>query len=137
MIRLPATRRRRIMLTPLIDVVFLLVMFFMLSSTFVPLRRLDVGIASGSTASGAAQAEDKRTLFLTVGAAPGADGVAASLDGAAVPPGGLEAALRARAGSDDVQVLLQMRSGTDVQDLVTALEAVRAARIGAVRVLTR
>ncbi|WP_428674187.1 ExbD/TolR family protein, partial [Roseibium sp.] len=37
-------KRRRIPLTPLIDVIFILVMFFLLSSTFGVWRPLDVAL---------------------------------------------------------------------------------------------
>ncbi len=41
----PARRRAHISLTPLIDVVFILLLFFMLSSTFTPISALDLNPA--------------------------------------------------------------------------------------------
>lgn len=47
-----SAKRRRISLTPLIDVVFILLLFFMLSSSFVRWERVDLG--AGANASAAA-----------------------------------------------------------------------------------
>ncbi|MBM9594400.1 ExbD/TolR family protein [Roseitranquillus sediminis] len=44
-------RPRRLSLTPLIDVIFLLLMFFMLSSTFVRLGEIEINSAGTETAS--------------------------------------------------------------------------------------
>ncbi len=44
----PLPARRRISLTPLIDVIFLLLMFFMLSSTFARFADLDVARQSAT-----------------------------------------------------------------------------------------
>jgi biopolymer transport protein ExbD len=54
-------RRRRLSLTPLIDVIFLLLLFFMLSSTFTPFAELQLGAASAGAA-----ARDTPPLFLRV-----------------------------------------------------------------------
>lgn len=45
------TRRRRISLTPLIDVVFILLLFFMLSSNFMQWRRIDLPIPTQGEAT--------------------------------------------------------------------------------------
>ena len=47
LIHSPMEKRRRIPLTPLIDVIFILVMFFLLSSTFGVWRPLDVALGNG------------------------------------------------------------------------------------------
>lgn len=56
-LELPPRRRAQISLTPLIDVVFILLVFFMLASNFTQLRAIEVitpaaasGLASGSEA---------------------------------------------------------------------------------------
>ena len=41
----PVRRRQAISLTPLIDVVFILLLFFMLSSTFMQWRQVDLSVA--------------------------------------------------------------------------------------------
>ncbi len=45
----PRGRRRIVTLTPLIDVVFILLLFFMLASTFIQWRRIDLDLG-GATA---------------------------------------------------------------------------------------
>lgn len=44
-------RRQVISLTPLIDVVFILLLFFMLSSSFVPWRQINVSMPTATSAS--------------------------------------------------------------------------------------
>jgi len=44
-------RRQAISLTPLIDVVFILLLFFMLSSSFVPWRQINISIPTASSSS--------------------------------------------------------------------------------------
>ncbi|UTW10078.1 ExbD/TolR family protein [Marinobacterium rhizophilum] len=48
-------RRRAISLTPLIDVVFILLLFFMLSSTFTQWRQLDLAVPGTGAATPPAQ----------------------------------------------------------------------------------
>lgn len=59
-------RRSAISLTPLIDVVFILLLFFMLSSTFSPLSALNVTAASSGSAE--SQAEVKPLIIHIVDA---------------------------------------------------------------------
>ncbi len=51
-IETPLARRKRIPLTPLIDVIFILIMFFLLSSTFGVWRPLEVALGGGAPAGG-------------------------------------------------------------------------------------
>ncbi len=44
-------RRQAISLTPLIDVVFILLLFFMLSSSFIPWRQINVSMPTASSQS--------------------------------------------------------------------------------------
>jgi len=44
-------RRQAISLTPLIDVVFILLLFFMLSSSFVPWRQINISMPTASSSS--------------------------------------------------------------------------------------
>ncbi len=50
-IQSPRQRRRIVSLTPLIDVVFILLIFFMLASTFVQWRAIDLGLTQAGGAS--------------------------------------------------------------------------------------
>lgn len=57
MIAAPPRPRRKLPLTPLIDVIFLLLLFFMLSSTFLRFSDVEVTAGQGSRGSGQANAE--------------------------------------------------------------------------------
>ncbi|MEO9530620.1 biopolymer transporter ExbD [Roseibium sp.] len=48
----PARKQKPISLTPLVDVIFLLLLFFMLSSTFTTFGQLDLGAPAGSGGTG-------------------------------------------------------------------------------------
>lgn len=57
------TRRRRLSMTSLIDVIFLLLLFFMLSSTFSRFAEVDLATAS----AGASASNDVQKSFLQLG----------------------------------------------------------------------
>ena len=109
-------------LTPLIDVVFLLLIFFMVSSSFTELTQLVVDLpeAEGSPASGDA------TLMLSIDV----DGNM-MLDGQPVPSdaAGLLRAMADRIqGSTDRPVMLSADALTHYQHVVTAMDV--ASRLG-------
>lgn len=65
---MPDTRpfvRRRVSLTPLIDVIFLLLLFFMLSSTFAKFGEIELSSATAGTAE---QGADVERVFVQLGA---------------------------------------------------------------------
>lgn len=105
--------RRRPGLTPLIDVVFLLLVFFMLASQFgrdaaLPLTARDTGIGDYSG--------PPRLVTITPDAV--------LLNGLATPPADLAAALAELTETRSDPVILQARQGADVQrltDIVTLL----------------
>lgn len=107
-------RRARIApsLTPLIDVVFILLVFFMLASSFADERRLQLQ----STSSGAAAGESD-TLVVDVAPAQ------VLFDGDRVALDRLPARLAA-AGSAEAGVLVQVGEGVAVQRLLDVLDAV-------------
>lgn len=106
-------RRRRLPLTPLIDVIFLLLLFFMLSSSF--LHFADVEVASaGAASSGPATPGTSALLSL------GADG-ALSLNGEAVAADGLIAALERLRDGGAERLILAASDETAVQGLVDVL----------------
>lgn len=110
-------RRARLPLTPLIDVVFILLVFFMLASSFADWRSLRLAVAE--PAGGAPSAEgavlvDLRTDGLRLGGAP----VAAEA---------FEARLAARlAAEPDLRVLVRPARGVSVQDTVTLMDRLEA-----------
>ncbi|MCR9121421.1 MAG: biopolymer transporter ExbD [Phyllobacteriaceae bacterium] len=110
-------RARRISLTSLIDVIFLLLLFFMLTATFS--RFGDVELTVGG--AGASQPADQTPVFLRLGA----DGL--SLNGETLTVALLADRLNAlrEAGRADV-VILSVRDGATSQQLVDVIAAVGA-----------
>ncbi|ARC88021.1 biopolymer transporter ExbD [Rhodovulum sp. MB263] len=108
-------RRRRLSLTSLVDVIFLLLLFFMLSSTFTRFAEVDL-VAAGQ--GGAAADSETRPLFLQLepdrlrlnGRALDLDGLAEGLG--PVEPGQV--------------VLVALRGGVSAQRLTDLLVALRA-----------
>ena len=103
-------------LTPLIDVVFLLLIFFMVSTSFSELTQLVVDLpeAEGTPASA------DSTVLLVVDVQGNM-----TLDGEPVPndTGGLSAALRQRlSGNTDIRVTLSADAMTPHQYVVTAMD---------------
>ena len=103
-------------LTPLIDVVFLLLIFFMVSTSFSELTRLVVDLPEAE----GAPASTNTTLLLVVDVEGNM-----TLDGAPVPNDarGLSEALRQRlSGNTDIPVTLSADAMTPHQYVVTAIE---------------
>ena len=103
-------------LTPLIDVVFLLLIFFMVSTSFSELTQLVVDLPE---AEGAPASADS-TVLLVVDVQGNM-----TLDGEPVPSdaGGLSAALRQRlSGNTDIPVTLLADAMTPHQYVVTAMD---------------
>jgi len=109
-------------MTSLIDVIFLLLLFFMLSSTFTRFAELDLTAAAAGDS-----AEAARPAFLSL--AP--DGL--RLNGADASLTTLGAALDAlRTGERPLAVLVALRPEVDAQrltDLLVALRALPALRV--------
>ena len=124
----PLPARRRISLTPLIDVIFLLLMFFMLSSTFA--RFADLDVARQSTSAGEAALPplsapaDIRGAIVAVSADQRVriNGAETALDDIAVR---LDALYDRGART---AIIVADYSAT-VQDLVSVLERARGSRI--------
>lgn len=114
--------RRPIPLTPLVDIVFLLLMFFMLSSTFTRFGDLQAGAAAGS-------APPQQS-----GAFPGAIVVVegsgrATVNGRRIGIEELPSALDRLAAKGVSRAAVRAGGGARVQDLVTALDVIRTSRI--------
>ncbi|WP_127144156.1 ExbD/TolR family protein [Pelagibacterium montanilacus] len=111
------TRRRPLALTSLIDVIFLLLLFFMLTSTFS--RHAEIPLTGGRAGTSSAGAPD----ILIV---PQADGPW-RINGQTLSPAdiGPEIARLSRVGARSALIL--MPEGSATQDLVDALETVRRA----------
>jgi biopolymer transport protein ExbD len=108
--------RRRPSLTPMIDVVFLLLVFFMLAARFGPDMALPLATAGGGD-------DPWRGAPRLVQIAP--DGL--RLNGVEIAIGGLAAALRPLLPAPDSPVLLRADAATDLARLVAIIDALRAA----------
>jgi biopolymer transport protein ExbD len=113
-----ARRRRRLNLTPMIDVVLLLLVFFMMVSRFGGLQGMPLAVAGG----GAGQWSGPPRLVDL-----GRDGV--MLNGVAVPMAALVERLEPLMASANDPVILRAGEGSAVQDLVAVLDALRAGGI--------
>ena len=114
--RLEATapRRRRASLTPLIDVIFLLLLFFMLSSTFSKFGEIEL---TGATASSIA--EQPAPIYLRL------RGDEMAVNGIPVTLETLGAALQAQAASGSNLVLVAMDDATSSQHFVDVYAVAR------------
>lgn len=111
-------RRRRLNLTPMIDVVLLLLVFFMMVSRFGGLQGMPLAVAGG----GAAEWSGPPRLI-----ALAAEGV--TLNGVAVTVADLVGRLRPMMASEADPVVLRTGEGAPVQALVDVLDALRAGGI--------
>ena len=132
---LPRKQRRRtlLVLTPLIDVLFLLLIFFMLSSQIAPYSLIPLGgvISGVGEAPAAAVPTGLEPAPVVIRVAHGY--VAVGAERIALPE--LRgAAERFREGDVD-RFLLIPTAAADVQDLVSALEALKAASAAEVTLL--
>ena len=121
----PASRRRSPDLTPVMDVVFILVVFFMVVSTFSQtlVKPLKVSVSVPGTAAPALSPVEQRVLELKA--------TGAVLDGEAVTD--LAASL---AGDTSKPLSIVAGEGASYQALVDALDAAQTAGIVDVRVRT-
>ena len=111
--------RRRLSMTSLIDVIFLLLLFFMLTSTFS--KFAEVELTAGGVGQGADVA-DVAPLFLQVG-----DLEDLALNGQGVPIATLGTSLRDRMTEGQMQPLLvSLRAGVTAQRLTDVLVVLRS-----------
>lgn len=106
-------RRTLIRLTPLIDVVFILVVFFMLASSFSDWRAIDLTMRGGT----AADAPMVGTLLLEIRR----DGLRLSGESVSIDDLGTEVARRA-AARPSLRVLVRPDQGVSLQEAVRALD---------------
>jgi biopolymer transport protein ExbD len=117
-------RRAAFVLTPLIDVMFLLLIFFMMSSQISPYSLISISGISTADEPASAPSPDSRTdLVLRVSA--GFVGV----DGERVPVSALRTALGQRVPGERTGALVLPDRSATVQDVVDVLEALQAAGI--------
>ncbi|MTI00175.1 biopolymer transporter ExbD [Roseibium sp. RKSG952] len=111
----PQRRARPISLTPLVDVIFLLLLFFMLSSTFTRFGEVEIGAPGGGGGTGAVP----KALLLV-------EGDALRLNGNAVEPDRLHGEAEALTARDIDSLLVLVRGETTTQQLVTVLSDLKS-----------
>ncbi len=117
-LELSAPRRRKVIsLTPLIDVVFILLLFFMLSSSFIHWRQLNLA-SSGSESE---QELEVRHLQLQ------ADGSQFELDGTWYSSRDAAALQNLIAGQPQAIWLIDAAEGTRTQPVISLLDALKQA----------
>ncbi|QPC41839.1 biopolymer transporter ExbD [Kaustia mangrovi] len=123
--RIEAQTRRRAApsLTPLIDVVFLLLLFFMLASTFA--RFASVDIAIGQEGGGAPS--DRPAVLVSVTQEGGY-----AVNGTAVELAALAQALADAAAEEEVRIIVKPSASARAQDVLQAVERAKAAAVGPV-----
>ena len=111
--------RARVSLTSLIDVVFILLVFFMLVSNFLDWRSLDLTVSAPGTA---ARGEDS-ALHIVLHAADDW-----RIGGRAIAPGALSAFIaRHLATHPGASILIEPRNGVALQAAIDALDQARQA----------
>ena len=123
----PARKRGRIGLTPLIDVVFLLLVFFMLASTFF--RYTGADLASGR--GGAVHNSDVNNLVIV----RVKEDASLDVNGKPVALDQLERELTSLAGEEGIKVAIKPMGDTKVQDLVDVIERTNVSAVREVMVI--
>lgn len=121
----PARRRAAVTLnlTPLIDVLFLFIIFFTLTSTFKRVGELELRLPDSSTAQPAPAGSEARDLELVA-----TEDGRLLLDGAPLALPALKAALAdAHAASPERRVLIKAEAGVTHGEVVRLLDIVREA----------
>jgi biopolymer transport protein ExbD len=123
----PVRRRGVMNLTPLIDVVFLLLVFFMLASTFLKFGSVPLETAGG----GAGKALDRdKVALIHVGT-----GNAYRVDGRPVQRGEVADVLAELTGKGKTEAIVVVREGARTMDLAAALALIRRQDFSSVRVV--
>lgn len=118
-------RRRLITLTPLIDVVFILLLFFMLASRLTQLQAVPIDASARSRA----QSEPVPALLVRIHADGSLD-----LNGEPMPPGALTLAVRASLDrAPDLRVLVEPHDQVPLQNTLHLFDRLAAAGVPTLR----
>lgn len=116
-------RKSRMSLTPVIDVVFLLLLFFMLASTFSRYAHVDVAVAGRVSTNPSPEAT---SILLSVNA----NGFA--VNGLPVTKEGIAEALAQAAGGKQAKLLIRPAEDALAEDIVAAIQYAQASALGPV-----
>ncbi len=121
-------RKRTISLTALIDVVFILLMFFMLTSSFIHRKMLEVNIPAAADGTGSAQTP--RLLVLTN---DGGFRFSASTTSALIQPASADEALQQiqQASDSTLPLIVLPQDQVQLQRILTVLQQLQQAGIPA------
>ncbi|OED49911.1 biopolymer transporter ExbD [Rhodobacteraceae bacterium (ex Bugula neritina AB1)] len=126
----PARPRALISLVPMIDVMLILLVFFMVTSTYLNLDMIPAVKPSQATTTGATQAP-AATLMIRLGA----DGVPV-LRGSTLDADSLQATLSAAVANDPLtQVVILPSGAAQTQALITVMDVATLAGVTRLRVL--
>ncbi|MEM6464420.1 MAG: biopolymer transporter ExbD [Pseudomonadota bacterium] len=118
-IDLTLRKRRKLSLTSLIDVIFLLLLFFMLSSTFTRFAEVDIAAGRAGENVQTAQAPD---IFIRL-----EQNGSWKINGAEIDADGAMVELERLEGLGAKTAIVVVRENVTSQELVDALERIRAA----------
>lgn len=121
-------RRRIISLTPLIDVVFLLLVFFMLASTFLKFGIVKLETTGGSATRSAT--DMSKIALIHVGAEKGL-----RIAGKMVVPSEVSSTLQAQIAAGRSDAVIVLGRGATTSDLVFGLSRVRHHEFASIRVV--
>ncbi|WP_420415069.1 ExbD/TolR family protein [Roseibium sp.] len=127
----PLKARKRLALTPLIDVIFILVMFFLLSSTFGVWQPLDVSLRSEQGAGGTNTAAPAKapSVLMTIRSGQEPNTSSVTINGIDFPKTKMVEELNRLAGLGAEDVFLLPADDIDFQEVVTLLDLARSSNI--------
>lgn len=127
----PVGKRRRIPLTPLIDVIFILIMFFLLSSSFGVWRPLDILL--GNTPAAGEPASQSRpevpSVYIVMRERDGTEETVLNVNGRDVSFEQFSGELDRLAGLGAETAIFVPSRDTDFQQVVRILDEARASRL--------
>lgn len=112
------TRKSLLNLTPLIDIIFLLIVFFMLTSNFALNQIIDVSVTAVDDAP---TKNKKTTLVISL-----ENNLQAKIEGETISISGLIPHVESKLGEYD-DVLILSNKSVSVQTVVTAMDSIRLA----------
>lgn len=123
--------RPQLSIAPLIDVVFLLLVFFMLAGSFIRQTALDLAMGAAPLAATDSARAAAETLVIDIGAGGGI-----ALNGLAVGRERLAAELVGRSGGRlDSKITIRAMAAVPVQDLVAVMDAIALAGFSNIRLM--
>lgn len=124
-------------MTPMIDVTFQLLIFFMISATFVVQKTLDMPAAQRDSQAAARRPTLSQIRAENILVRLAKDG-ALTVDGQPVQPAGLEKAIRAAGkGRENAELAMDVDDDVDHQAVVAVIDAAAGAQIEKVHFLRR